>query len=202
MEETKTTEHWTAARYIRSNGEILDFTDLYEVSDLGRVRSLNYHKTKKTKIMNIHNDGSFHHKNKDAWYSISLQKGAKQYKVSVHRLVLSSFDPEGFRPGRIVNHKTERTQTSCINELSNLEWATPSQNVTERCKELISKTQVNHPATSKKIRSIDQNTGKTIVYPSIHEAGRILDIKQATISWYLIHNKVYKKRGLRFEYIK
>lgn len=201
MEEIKTTERWVPARYIRPNGIILDFKGLYEVSDLGRIRSLNYRRSGETKVMSLCT-------NKDPYGTIvrvvTLRKDDKPHTLLVHRIVLSSFNPESFRLGRIVNHKIERTQASCINELSNLEWSTQKDNTsTEHCKTLTSKTLTNHPTLSKRVRVINLTTNETIEYPSAMEAGRSLSINPKLPAAYISKCNGYcKKRNLHFEYIK
>lgn len=196
-------EHWIPARYIKGdNGSVLDFTGKYEVSDLGRVRSLNYRNTGKTKELSqvTHEciDGTI-------YYQVLLSKNNKKYTLHVHRLVLSSFKPEGteggYFLGAVCNHKKERSSTSCIDELWNLEWTTQKDNVnTKHRKVLLSKSQTNHPSKSKKVRVTDLTTGKTTVYPSAKEAGRALGINPWTPAMCINQNKgFHKKLGLRFE---
>lgn len=194
-------EHWKPARYIKGdNGSALDFTGKYEVSSLGRVRSLNYHRTGKTKVLSqcTHEctDGTI-------YYQVLLRKGNNRHLLQVHRLVLSSFDPEGFRPGLIVNHKVERSPFVCDNSSANLEWTTQKDNVnTEHRRTLLSKSQTNHPSKSKKVCVTDLTTGKTTVYPSAKEAGRSLGINPKIPAMCINQNKgFYKKLGLHFEYV-
>lgn len=49
--EKQEIETWVPTRYVKKDGSVLDFTGLYETSDMGRIRSLNYHRTGKMKIM-------------------------------------------------------------------------------------------------------------------------------------------------------
>lgn len=200
MKNQKTKEAWVPAKYFKTDGTVLDFTGLYEVSDLGRVRSLNYHRTGKTKIMkqatyNV-SDGTIFHK-------LMLRKDNKKYLISVHRLVLCSFDPEGFRLERIVNHKVERTPFVCDNSLANLEWLEQRDNVsTKHCKDLLSKAFTNRTDMSKHVRVTDLTTGEIAEYPSAMEAGRSLGVNPSSVSVYINQrNGYYKKLNLHFEYI-
>lgn len=204
MKENQITENWTPAVYIRENGEILDFKGLYEVSSLGRVKSLNYNHTGKAKVMcpqaSEGNDGSI-------YYQVCLHKDGKKYVILVHRLVLSSFDQEGWSLGAVVNHKIERTPTSCINKLSNLEWTTQKENVnTEHCKELHAASMkgklVNRKDLSKAVKMTDTSTGEVTVYPSTIEAERVLGIPRSTVSQVIKKQKgYYKKLNLHFAYV-
>lgn len=198
-------EHWKPARYIKGdNSSVLDFTGKYEVSSLGRVRSLNYRRTGKTKELSqvTHEciDGTI-------YYQVLLSKNNKKYTLQVHRLVLSSFRPkghsDGYFSGAIINHKVERTPFVCDNSLTNLEWTTQKDNVnTEHRRVLLSKSQTNHPSKSKKVRVTDLTTGKTTVYPSAKEAGRALGINPWTPAMCINQNKgFHKKLGLHFEYV-
>lgn len=200
MEETKTTECWHPAKYIRPNGDVLDFTGLYEVSDLGRVRSLNYHKTKKTKIMR---QGTIREHNGCISYRVPMRKDNKRYYLSVHRLVLSSFREQDYFEGAIVDHIDARTNSDCNDSLNNLHWVTCSQNrTTDHCQELQSKTKTNHPARSNRVRVTDLTTRKVTEFPSAKEAGRSLGISPYIPSSCINqHDGYYKKRNLHFEYI-
>lgn len=200
MEETKTTERWVPAKYFRTDGEILDFTGLYEVSDHGRVRSLNYIHTGKTRMLSL---GTIRNKSKYIFYNVMLCFGKKSYTLSVHRLVLSSFKESEYKPGLVVDHIVPRTKSCCNNYLSNLRWVSVQQNVsTKHCRTLLSKANTNHPSYSKKVRVTDLTTGEITEYPSAMEAGRSLGIYPTSPAVYINHhNGYYKKRNLRFEYI-
>lgn len=204
MKQNQITENWMPARYIRKNGAILDFTGLYEVSDLGRVRSLNYHRTGKAKELNT---ATYKDIDLSIYYMVMLCKDNKRYLLPVHRLILSSFrpegHPEGYSLGAVCNHKKERTSTSCINELWNLEWTTQKANVnTEHRRGLQSKAHTNHPSKSKRVRVTDLATGETTVYPSAMEAGRSLGINPKLPAACISNSKgFYKKMNLQFSYI-
>lgn len=200
MKKNQVTENWAPARYIQNDGTVLDFTGLYEVSDQGRVRSLNYHREGKTKELNPAT-----YKNIDQFmsYKVTLRKDNKGHILSVHRLVLSTFKESEFFPGAVVDHINPRTSTDCDNRLSNLRWVTQQQNRnTEHCRALQSKHQVNQPSTSKHTRVTDLTTGETTVYPSAMEAGRALGINPKLVSTKINQqNGYYKKLNLHFAYV-
>lgn len=195
-----TEEHWMPARYIKDDKTILDFTGLYEVSDLGRVRSLNYRHTGKAKELN---KTTCKCTDQSILYHVSLYKGNKRYVLPVHRLVLSTFKESEFFEGAICDHIEARSETCCDN-INNLHWVTYQQNnSTEHCKELLSKAHMNHPVLSKRVRVTDLATGETTVYPSAMEAGRALGINPKLPATRISQHKgFYKKMNLHFMYIE
>ena len=199
MKETK--EIWTPAVYIHENGTILDFTGLYEVSDHGRVKSLNYNHTGKERVLKrdkIKAKG----KSINIYYQVALYKNNKRYQLPIYRIVLSSFKRSEYFSGAVADHIVARTEV-CDDSLSNLHWVTCQQNnSTDHAKELLSKAHTNHPSKSKRVRVTDLTTGKTTEYPSAKEAGRSLGIPPTAPATYINqHEGFYKKMNLMFSYI-
>ena len=91
----------------------LNWENIYEVSNLGRVRRCIDNFIYKPRLMS------------SGYHYIGLRKkpGGKTKNVSLHRLVLSSFT--GLQEGKDVNHKDGNKHN---NRLNNLEWVTPSEN--------------------------------------------------------------------------
>lgn len=94
---------------------------LYQVSSLGRVKSLNYLRTGKERIMKTA-------KNSDG-YPHLLLKG-KDYKI--HRLVAETFIPNPDNKPCVDHINTDRSN----NRVENLRWCTQKEN----CNNQISKT--------------------------------------------------------------
>lgn len=90
----------------------------YQVSNLGRVKSLNYNRTGKEQILKPV-------KRKNKYLSVNLCKNGKIKNLLVHRLVAQAFLPN---PKNMpdINHKDENKQ---MNIVSNLEWCTRKQNI-------------------------------------------------------------------------
>lgn len=100
--------------------DIVGYEGLYQASNLGRVRSLDYHRTGKVRIMRPSNGGT----NK-SYLHIGLTKDKKLKTISVHRLVWEAFNgpiPEGYE----INHLDEN---GLNNKLSNLVLVTHSENI-------------------------------------------------------------------------
>ena len=129
---------------------------LYQVSNLGRVKSLNYNHTKKEKILKpiLIN----------YYYSVGLCKYGGIKHTRIHRLVAQTFIPN---PDNLpcVNHKDENKLN---NKVENLEWCTIQYNNNYN----------NHNVkiNAKKRKSVICIETKT-VYKSITEAEKITKIK-------------------------
>ena len=111
-------EIFTPAKYLKANGELIDFTGLYEVSNIGRLKRLNYRKTKGKEVIMDYSDRN------TKYINIPLYKDKKEYRCQLHRLVLSSFKPET-DTYEDVNHIDENKHN---NRLDNLEWCTKTYN--------------------------------------------------------------------------
>ena len=110
-------------------GEIYDN---YQVSNLGKILSLNYRNTGKPELMNPYEKGR-------KYLQVSLYKNGKEDWIYVHQLVAETFlpNPEN-KP--CINHKIEGDEGKKINmvffnedgsinkEKSTIEWATYEEN--------------------------------------------------------------------------
>lgn len=103
--------------------DILGYEGLYQVSDLGNVRSLNWRNRGITKNLYLK------HQNR-GYFQVELAKNGKRRTFTVHRLVAYHFVP-GFREGLVVNHLNEDRQD---NRAENLEWVTQSENAKYSCR--------------------------------------------------------------------
>lgn len=97
--------------------DIEGYEGLYQVSNKGRVKSLNYNKTKKEKILKPII-------NSNRYLQVKLCKNKTIKRFSVHRLVAMSFIPN---PNNYpcVNHKDECGTNDVV---TNLEWCTHKYN--------------------------------------------------------------------------
>ena len=129
---------------------------------------------------------------------VCIIKDSKKYHKNVHRLVLSSFNQEGWFPNADVDHIVPRTSTSCNNCLNNLRWFSRQQNIsTDHCRELL----INRKQ-SKRVKVTDLSTGEVTTYPSASEANRSLDLPLSTVGTTIRkQNGYYKKLNLHFVYV-
>lgn len=101
---------------------VLGYEGLYEVSNLGRVKSLNWKRTNTHKCLYLkkHNKG---------YKQVELVKDKSSKMFLVHRLVANAFLDNPFNKTQI-NHK-DYDKTN--NNVDNLEWCTNSENMKHSC---------------------------------------------------------------------
>lgn len=143
----------------------------YEVSNEGRVRSLNYHRSGEMKVLRLE-------KTKNGYLQVSLYKDEKPKRFKVHRLVATAFLTNSDNLPYI-NHKNE---DKTDNRVENLEWCTIKYNNSYGTR--IQKVSVNN-TNGKKSKPVLQFTkdGKFIrEWPSLSEVQRVLGYATSNIS--------------------
>lgn len=157
--------------------DIKGYEGYYQISNLGRVRSLDRETTQK------HYSGVTSHYfrkgnikkiqvQKNGYEIIALNKNGKITRKLIHRLVAESFidNPKDYS---YVNHKDNNLRN---NQVDNLEWCTQSYNI-----KYAYDNWTKYPPNMKSIRQLKD--GKTIaVYDSISEAQRMTRICFTNIS--------------------
>lgn len=90
----------------------------YQVSNMGRVKSLSNNKTRKEKILKLHSD-------RNGYLFLSLSKDGKYKNIRIHRLVATAFIPN---PNNLpeVNHRNE---DKTDNRVENLEYCNRKYNI-------------------------------------------------------------------------
>ena len=120
-------EEWRTAVY---DGEI--YEELYKVSNLGKIMSLNYRNTGKPELLTPFDNGH-------DYLKVNLSKNGEYKQCYVHRLIAETFlpNPEG-KPQ--VNHKIEGKKGKTLNmvifnedgsinkEKTTIEWVTQKEN--------------------------------------------------------------------------
>ena len=140
------------------------YSGLYEVSDIGRGKSLEYGKQKILKPVNVIY----------GYLKVNLHKYGNTKQLFLHRLVAEAFIPN---PNNLetVNHKDE---VKTNNAATNLEWMSRKDN----CNYGTRNERVSE-ALSKQVQMFDKQTGELLAtFPSTHEADRVTGIANNSIS--------------------
>lgn len=170
---------------------IKDYEGLYEVSNLGNVRSLPRNNTK-GKILK-------QSKQTQGYKFVYLCKNGKNKKYTVHRLVAEAFIPN---PNNYpnVNHKIPVNKEVCINSVDNLEWCTQSHNIKEAFRigtakpTWFKKYGKNHNR-AKKVNQYDLDGNFIRTWDCIKEASDKLNICSSGIVMCCKNNKKYNNAG-------
>lgn len=149
------------------------YEDLYMVSNLGRVMSMDYRHTGKPKILKpIEQKGGY----------MSIHRKSHGKRIAIHRLVAETFIPN---PKHLpcVNHINEDKQD---NSVENLEWCDHFYNNTygDRIKKMI-KTREGRAEWKTEFRYVVQcsKDGEVIAkFPSCTAAGRAIGIDRTGIN--------------------
>lgn len=104
--------------------DIIGYEGLYQISNLGRVKSLERVTISKNGKRYTCQELCLRFGNIKGYKFVVLRKGCKSYQVLVHRLVAQAFIPN---PDSLpeVNHKDENKSN---NHVDNLEWCTHKYN--------------------------------------------------------------------------
>ena len=146
-----------------------EYEGKYQVSNTGKVKSLNYRNTGKEKIMKPQDNGK-------GYLFVQLCKDGKVENCRINRLVAQAFLPN---PNNLpeVNHKNE---DKTDNRVENLEWCTTQYNV--------------EYSQGKAVIGINKISGLIVEFPSAKEASRQMGISQGNITM-CCQGKRYKSAG-------
>ena len=165
---------------------VVGYEGLYECSNLGNVRSLNYRRTSTIKTLSLS-------LSKDGYIKVHLWKNCKGKVLAVHRLVAEAFLPNPDNKPEIDHINTIKTDNTVflnedgsINyEKTNLRWVTKKENMNNplTIKDL-SKIRIGNENTKSIYRTVLQYTkdGKLIKeWASMNSAARELKINRSGI---------------------
>ena len=158
--------------------DIKGFEGKYMVSNLGRVKSLNYRRTGKEKIMEGIDNGY-------GYLFVNLYRGGKSKQCLVHRLVATAFceNPSGYTE---LNHIDENKQNNRADNLEycsrsyNLNYGTRNKKVAEKLRGR-KQTEEHIKKRSKPVFSVDKESGLIMWWASARDAERQTGINNSNI---------------------
>ena len=170
--------------------DIKGYEGLYQVSNLGRVKSVArniYRNNKGTFCNHFYKEKIFDVDSLEPYPRVTLSKDNKSKHFSIHRLVANAFIPN---PNNLpcVNHKDEDKTNNNVN---NLEWCTHkyNSNYGSRNDRIIEKQ-------GKKVLCVETN----IIYRSVNEAARLNNMS-ANYICACCNNKCEKAYDFHWRYL-
>ena len=159
--------------------DIKDYEGLYQISNLGNVKSLRKNKILSTRI------------NRYGYVDVHLYKDGSEKRCEIQRLVAQTFIPNPNNKEQ-VNH-IDGNKTN--NTVFNLEWTTPSENIKHAWNNGLKKIK-NKESLMKQVKCIEDN----LIFRSINEAAIHYGIHASNISM-VCNGKLKTTGGKRFEFI-
>lgn len=162
---------------------VRNYEGLYEVSNMGRVKSLNYRHTGKERILKTR-------KNRSGYVTVNLYQEGKMKTCTIHKLVGQEFleNPMGYTE---LNHLDEDKENNRADNLEfcsrsyNINHGTRNKRVAEKVSEKLrgrkqteehikkrAEKMTNNPKLSKPVICINKVSGLIVEFPSLCEASR------------------------------
>jgi hypothetical protein len=177
--------------------DIKDYEGLYQVSNLGRIKSL------KRKVYAGNNKLRWQYEkilsnnktNGRGYKIVSLSKENKAKNKYIHRLVAETFleNPNNYK---YINHKDEKKENNCVD---NLEFCSAQYNATYNNLHIRNGLKNRNNKYSKKIMQLDDSNIIIKEYPSIKEASRQMKVSFQSIS-NCLKGKQKHSAGYRWKY--
>jgi len=181
--------------------DIKGYEGLYQVSNLGRVKSLPRNITHSYNTIDNYHKQSYQgrfltpNKKENGYLEFSLYKNKQRKHKYGHRLVAEAFIPNSNNYPQ-VNHIDEDKENNYVN---NLEWCTVSYNNTYGTRMIRKVKNTDYTKNSKKI--IGEKSRTKIVFYSVSFASKFIHVEVSQISAVLTGRKNTVK-GWTFSYAK
>ena len=177
--------------------DVEGYEGVYQVSNLGRVKSLQtmkYSHIKKCAIPVMREKILKPYFNTKKYLLVDLKNNGKRKTQNVHRLVAKAFIPNTDNLPQ-VNHKDENKQNNCV---ENLEWCTNQYNTTYG-------TAKQRMAEKRKKKVIQLSASGEVInkWDSIAEASKALNVCRDSITLWILHGvKPRKYKNYTFKTVK
>ena len=187
---------------------VVGYEGLYEVSSMGRVKSLNYNKTGREGFLTPEikkGDGML------PYMRVIMHKDKKQKKFLVHRLVAQAFIPNPLGLPQ-VNHKDCDVQN---NKAENLEWCDARYNTTygdAKKKMIDTKRRTGNWGSEKVVQKMKERgyvrpvkvifpDGSEIICETQKEAAKLLGVKSSSGICGCLKGLYKTIKGCKFEFV-
>lgn len=179
------------AKVIEEWKNIVGYEGLYMVSNLGRIKSLNYHNEHREEIMkpNVWNGG---------YLKIGLYKNGKFKRYFVHRIVAEAFIPNTENKPYIDHINTLRSD----NRVENLRWCTRQENMNNPLTLVKHKQKMlGNGCNNKPIVQLSTDNSLLGVYKSITSASKQLGYNNGYIGQ-CCNGQREKMYGYQWQYVE
>ena len=167
--------------------DIKGFEGMYQVSNMGNVKSLNYNHTNESKML-------IPLKRKDGYLKVRLYKNKGYGTFFVHRLVAETFIKKV--PNKIIiNHKDGNKSNNRVN---NLEWCTQKENVNHAYK-IGRKKLTRYYGRTRIVGQYDLNNNLIKIWETLSDIEKELGFDDSAI-WCCCNNKTKKSYNFIWKY--
>lgn len=182
--------------------DILGYEDIYQISNLGNVKRINYFdKQNQDKYKNQEKKLVF--LNINGYRRVVLSKNGVNKKFMVHRLVAKAFIPNPENKP-FINHKNG---IKTDNRVENLEWCIPKENTQHAratglfTEEMITRKRGKDNWASKKVNQFDLNNNFIKQWDCVRDVLRELGIDNTSI-YKCCAGKKKTAGGYRWKYVE